>query len=137
MSKPKVDGSKQPHLSVFFSPKTHVPVQLQNGWDGPQSSKVHSGQAIPSYDGKVSLSEVNDAKSFKKRILPTSSGGDGVGGYNNRSTYPPSSSYGIPKGTASIGGVSFAAPTGTSIWLITPELQYCHTTSFELLLTMT
>jgi hypothetical protein len=136
MSKPKVDASKQPNLSVFFTPKTDVPVQLQNGWDGSQSSRRQSGQGLANYDEKNDPSEDSDVKFLKKRILPVFSGGDSTGSYNNKSKYPPASAYGIPKGAASIGGVSFVPPSGTPMWFMILELQNCWTIHVELLLMM-
>lgn len=113
MSKPKVDASKQPNLSVFFSPKTDVPVQLQSGWDGSQSSRRQSGQGAPNDDDETPGD--SGVKVFKKRVLPVFNGGDSTGNHNIKSKYPPSSAYGIPKGAATIGGVSFVPPPGTSM----------------------
>ena len=132
MSKPKVDAAKQPNLSVFFSPKTDVPVQLQNGWDGSQSSRRQSGQGIADYNDRNDPSEDSEVKVFKKRVLPVFNGGDSTGGYNNKSKYPPSSAYGIPKGAATIGGVSFVPPSGSLMLFMTPQFPNCWTIYVEL-----
>ena len=111
MSRSATDSSKQRSLSKFFSPKTSIPVKIQNEWDGSnmQSTKMELNRE------QRSANVDNVGATSKKRVLPQSIGGSSSGGAAYRpptAAYQTSSAYGTSKGIPSIGGVSFKESTG-------------------------
>lgn len=104
MPRPATEASKQKNLSKFFSPKVSIPVKIQDEWDRSNSQftkmELNREKRSANVDDVVMIP--------KKRVLPQSIGGSQSAG----AAYKP------PKGTPSIGGVSFKESTGLTIYLI-------------------